>query len=186
MSTPIAPLRERPVDVVFVVICAVFVLTTFLPDITSVLQIDLTDLDALRRDPPLWPPLWVLTPLVEYAEACDLLMLHNPPWFQAIMWGDIFVLGPYYVAAIVAFTRGGAWIRLPTVFYAAHVLTCAPILAAAHLTEPWLSPNPAMVLGFYLPYWLLPLALLWRLRHPQPFRRPIPPRTHENVALKET
>ena len=49
------------------------------------------------------------------------------------MFGDIFILGPYYVAAAWALVVRARWIRLPTFIYGSHVLTVAPILIAEHL-----------------------------------------------------
>ena len=46
-----------------------------------------------------------------------------------------------------------------------------PILAVAHRTESWLSPNPTMVIAAYVPYWILPMVLVWRVRRHRPFDR---------------
>jgi hypothetical protein len=161
--------RERPGDAALFVVCIVFILTTFVPDVTAVIGIDLVNFEATRAHPPLWPPLFVLEALVQYGRECDLLFLHNPPWYRAVMFGDIFVLGPYYVAAAYALVARKRWIRLPTFIYGAHVLTVAPILIAEHLRGPLASPAPARVLGFYAPYWLFAILMMWRMRRPDPF-----------------
>lgn len=161
--------RDHPVDALLFVICILFTLTTFVPDITAVLGIDLVHFEATRAHPPLWPPLFVLEALVRYGSACDLLFLHNPPWYRAIMFGDIFVLGAYYVAAAYALVARQRWIRVPTFIYASHVLTVAPLLVVEHLYGPLASPAPVMVLAAYAPYWLFPVLMLWRVRRPDPF-----------------
>jgi len=162
--------RKRPGDAVLFVVCVIFTLTTFVPDITAVLGIDFVHFEATRADPPLWPPLFVLEALVRYGRACDLLFLHNPPWFRAVMFGDVFVLGSYYIAAAYALVTRGAWIRIPTFIYASHVLTVAPLLIVEHLHGPFASPAPALVLAAYAPYWLLPIVMMWRMRDADPFR----------------
>jgi hypothetical protein len=160
---------ERPGDGALFVVCVVFTITTFVPDITAVLGIDLVHFEATRAAPPLWPPLFVLEALVRYGRACDLLFLHEPPWYRAIMFGDIFVLGPYYIAAAWALTTRGRWIRIPTFIYATHVLTVAPLLVVEELRGPLASPAPAMVLGAYAPYWIMAALMALRMRRPDPF-----------------
>jgi hypothetical protein len=163
--------RQRPGDAALFVVCLLFVATTFLPDITNVLGIDLVNFDATRAHPPPWPPLFVLEYLVKYGHDCDLLVLHNPPWFRAVMFGDVFVLGPYYIAAAYALVNQRNWLRIPTFIYASHVLTAAPLLIVEHLHGPFASPAPAKVIAFYAPYWILPLVMMWRMRRPDPFTR---------------
>jgi hypothetical protein len=164
-------LRRRPLDAVLFVVCVVFTLTTFVPDITAVLGIDLAHFEVTRAHPPLWPPLFILEALVRYGRACDLLMIYNPPWFRAVMFGDIFVLGSYYLAAAYALYRRAAWIRIPTFVYASHVLTVAPLLVVEHLWGPQASPAPALVLAAYAPYWIFPVVMVWRMWRPNPFER---------------
>jgi hypothetical protein len=161
--------RRHPGDAALFVVCLVFALTTFVPDVTCVLGIDLVDFEATRKDPPLWPPLFVLEALVRYGRACDLLFLHNPPWYRAAMFGDIFVLGPYYLLAAYALVLRRRWIRIPTFVYAAHALTLMPLLVVEHLAGPYASPAPALVLGAYAPYWLFAALMSWRMRRPDPF-----------------
>ena len=166
------PLSQRRGDIIFAVICGSFIFTTFVPDITSVLQIDLVDLEATRQDPPLWPPMFILEALAAYGHACDHLMLYNPPIFQSLMWGDVFFTGPYYIAALVAFIKGYNWIRIPTFLYGAHVLSYMPVLLVGHLQGiggQYASPNPTLVFAFYSPYWIFALALMIRMRRHEPF-----------------
>lgn len=164
-----AMFRERPGDAALFVVCLVFIVTTFVPDITSVLGIDLENFGATRAHPPLWPPLFVLEQLVKYGQDCDRLMIHNPPWFRAVMFGDVCVLGPYYIGAAYALAAKRRWIRIPTFIYATHVLTVAPLLIVEHLYGPFASPAPVKVLAFYAPYWILPIVMMWRMRRSDPF-----------------
>jgi EXPERA (EXPanded EBP superfamily) len=156
--------RDRPADAALFVVCIVFTVTTFVPDVTAVLGIDLVHFDETRAHPPAWPPLFVLEALVRYGRACDRLFLYNPPWFRAVMFGDVFVLGTYYVAAAYALVTGARWLRIPTFIYASHVLTVAPLLVVEHLWGPYASPAPGLVLAAYAPYWILPFVMLWRVR----------------------
>jgi hypothetical protein len=161
--------QEQPLDAVLFLICILFILTTFVADITAVLGVDLVHFDVTRTSPPLWPPLFVLDALVRYGRFCDLLFLHNPPWYRAAMFGDIFVLGTYYVTAAYALLARKRWIRLPTFIYASHALTLAPLFMVEQVNGPLASPAPAVVLAFYAPYWLFAALMMWRMRHSDPF-----------------
>jgi hypothetical protein len=171
LDTPPIPLRERRGDLLLMALCASFVLTTFLPDSASVLRVDLVHFERTRAAPPAWPPLFLLEPLRWYGETCDRLFLHNPLYFRAMMWGDVFFTGPFYAAALYAFWRGRNWIRIPAFLYGSHVLSYAVVLTAEQLRGPYASPNPALLFALYVPYWLFGLALMIRLRRHRPFDR---------------
>jgi len=163
------PLRARRGDIVIVAILVAFLFTTFVFDVTSVLDIDLSNADRTFAASPSWPPHFILSELVRYGEECDHLFLHNPLYFRAMMWGDIFFLGPFYAVALYAFVRGCNWIRVPTFLYGSHVLSYALILGAEQLNGIYASPKPAVLFGFYAPYWIFAVALMVRVRRVEPF-----------------
>jgi len=162
-------LRARRGDIVFVVILAVFLFTTFGFDLTAVLDVDLVNADRTLAAPPSWPPRIILSALARYGEECDHLFLHNPLYFRAMMWGDIFFLGPFYAVALYAFVRGRNWIRVPIFFYASHVLSYAVVLGAEQLNGIYASPRPGVLFAFYAPYWVFAVALTIRVRRVEPF-----------------
>jgi hypothetical protein len=165
------PLSERRGDWFFIVTFALFFLIVLVSDMGSVTVRSLVDMDAVRANPPGWPPLFVLEALADYAAKVDLLVLHNPVFFQAIMWSDVLFLGPYYLVGIWGFWRGSNWIRVPTFLYASHVISVGIVLVAEHLAGPLASPEPAAVLAGYAPFWLVGVAAAWRVRRHLPFER---------------
>lgn len=65
-------------------------------------------------------------------------------------------------------------IQLPAVIHAMMISTINGIIVfgVEFFGEPqWQTPNPVKFLSFNLPYVLLPLLLLVRMRKPEPFTR---------------
>lgn len=174
MSTdkPIIPLRERPGDYAFIAICAAFFMAVLISDVTSVSRVDFLDFEKTRAHPPIWPPWPAVEATWDYAKRFDHLVLHNPLYFRAMMWGDVFFTGPFYLAAIYAFLRGRNWLRIPAFLYACHVLSYAVVLTAEQLAGPYASPNPVVLFAMYGPFWLFAGALMIRLRRHRPFDAP--------------
>ena len=54
-------------------------------------------------------------------------MLARPVWFHVAIWLEVLVQAPFYALAILAFLRGGSWIRLPALVYSSVLLTIMPI-----------------------------------------------------------
>ena len=46
-----------------------------------------------------------------------------PPWFKGIVYVEVFLQVPFFLAAIVAWLRRSNWIRIPTIIYGAHTAT---------------------------------------------------------------
>ena len=85
-----------------------------------------------------------------------------------------FVYGPFYLLLVYALIKGKNWIRLPAVMYATaiSVLTGIVVFGVEFFGEPaWRCQNPAKFLAFNLPYVIVPILLLVRMRKPLPFTR---------------
>jgi hypothetical protein len=75
---------------------------------------------------------------------------------------------------VYALIRGRNWIQLPAVIYATLIsgITGVVVFGVEFFGEPeWRTPNPIGFLAFNLPYVLIPLLLLIRMRKPMPFLR---------------
>jgi hypothetical protein len=75
---------------------------------------------------------------------------------------------------VPALLRGWNWIQLPAVIYATaiSVITGVIVFGVEFFGEPeFQTQNPLKFLAFNLPYVLIPLLLLVRMRKPQPFTR---------------
>jgi hypothetical protein len=81
---------------------------------------------------------------------------------------------PFYIVLVVALATGRNWIQLPSVIYATMIvtLTGTVVFGVELFGEPATrTGNPAKFLAFNLPYVLIPLLLLFRMRKPLPFTR---------------
>jgi hypothetical protein len=85
-----------------------------------------------------------------------------------------FVYLAFYLVLVPALLRGWNWIQLPAVIYATaiSVITGLIVYGVEFFGEPeFQTQNPLKFLAFNLPYVLIPLLLLVRMRKPQPFTR---------------
>jgi hypothetical protein len=85
-----------------------------------------------------------------------------------------FVYPVFYVLLVISLFRGWNWIQLPSVIYATMIATITGVIVfgVEFFGEPeWITPNPVKFLAFNLPYVLIPILLLVRMRRPLPFAR---------------
>lgn len=100
--------------------------------------------------------------------------MHPPDWMRIVTGLSAFVYMPFYVVLVFALVRGLNWIQLPAVMYATMIVTLTGIVVfgVEFFGDPAMrTGNPAKFLAFNLPYVLVPLLLLIRMRAPQPFAR---------------
>lgn len=86
-----------------------------------------------------------------------------------------FAYGPFYLLLAWCLVKGKNWIQLPAVIYATMISTITGIVVfgVEFFGEPeFRTQNPVKFLSLNLPYVLIPLALLIRMRKPMPFTRP--------------
>ena len=158
------PLRERRIDLFFAVLFVVFALTSGISDAVPTLGIEMSP------DSP--------NPLARanywYAIDADPLFMHPPVWMRFVTGLSTFVYGPFYLLLSWALVKGKNWIQLPAVIYATMIssITGVIVFGVEFFGEPALrTQNPLKFLSFNLPYVLLPLLLLARMRKPMPFTR---------------
>jgi hypothetical protein len=164
------PLRLRRYDVVFIAFFAVnLFLVTYLVDIEQ-----LTIADPTNFHYPAWPPAPVVDLVHWYGSHFDPLLMARPQWWRMTIWIDVLYFGPFYAAAILAFSRGREWIRVPALVWAGMMLSNVVIILGEELAGPLATEHRAAVLGANAPWLLLPLAVIWRLRRDHPFTRVSP------------
>jgi emopamil binding protein len=81
---------------------------------------------------------------------------------------------PFYVVLVFALVKGKNWIQLPAVVYATMIVTLTGIVVfgVEFFGDPATrTGNPPKFLAFNLPYVLVPLLLLIRMRAARPFTR---------------
>jgi hypothetical protein len=158
------PLRERPVDILFLVVFSVFIVTCIISDSVEGLGL------AQVADSPNVLVRWNYW----YASNFDPLYQSHPLWLRFISGTSAFVYVIFYVLLDLAIVRGWNWIQLPSVIYATMIisLTGIPIFGVEFFGPAGqATPNPAVFLAFNAPYILFPLLLLIRMRAPLPFTR---------------
>ena len=158
------PLSKRPIDIFFLVIFSAFIVTCIISD-----SVEGLGLDQVKDSPNI---------LVQwnywYASNFDPLYQSHPVWLRFISGTSAFVYVAFYVLLIIAIARRWNWIQLPSVIYATMIisLTGIPIFGVEFFgSAAERTPNPAVFLAFNLPYIVVPLLLLIRMRKPLPFTR---------------
>jgi hypothetical protein len=153
------PLTKRPVDLGLVIFFWINIL--FVTYGVSGEQIYITDpYDPVR---PFWPPDFMADAIQWYGRSFDPLLMARPPWWRATIWLDNICFGPYYIAAIYAFTTGKNWIRLPSVMYATMMLTNVSIIMFEELWGPYASPHFDIVLAANAGWIIVPIVVYWRV-----------------------
>jgi hypothetical protein len=158
------PLRKRPIDIVFAVFFSAFIITCFISDLLPTIGVDFTHpSDNFFANSNYW-----------YAHDADPLFQHPPVWMRIVTGLSAFVYMPFYFFLVYALVRGRNWIQLPAVIYATMIagVTGIIVFGVEFFGEPeFQTQNPAKFLAFNLPYVLVPLLLLVRMRKPLPFAR---------------
>jgi hypothetical protein len=158
------PLAKRPVDIFFIVVFSVFIITCIISDSVEGLGIPQVahSTNLLAQ--------WNYT----YASHYDPLYQSEQVWLRFISGTSAFLYLPFYVILIISLAKGWNRIQIFAVIYATMIisLTAIPIFGdeffgpAADRT-----PNPAVFLLYNGAYVLIPLILLLRMRGPLPFQR---------------
>lgn len=164
MSAENLPLSQRRIDVFFAIVFVLFAFTSGISDAVPTLGID------MAPDSP--------NPLARanywYAVDADPLFMHPPVWMRFVTGLSTFVYGPFYLLLAYALVQGKNWIQLPAVIYATMISTITGVIVfgVEFFGEPeFRTQNPVKFLSFNLPYVVLPLLLLARMRKPLPFTR---------------
>lgn len=163
------PLRERPIDIFFIVVFALFIVTSGIADLIPTLGIEMSP-DS---------PNFLARANYSYAYGTDPLFLHTasqpaPIWMRFVTGLSAFVYPIFYVGFIIAAVKGWNGIQVPAVMYATSisVITGIVVFGVEFFGEPqWRCQNIPKFLSLNLPYVLIPLLLLLRMRKEKPFNR---------------
>lgn len=165
-ATPSLSLRQRPWDYAFVVFFIInLVFITYIVDLEQIVIADPSNFTY-----PLWPPRFFVDIIHNYGRTFDPPQWHRPVWWQATIWLDAIFFGPFYLAAIYAFVKGKAWIRIPSVLWAGMLFTNVFIIMSEEYFGPTPTPKPMEVTLLNLPWALFPVFTVWRMwREGNPF-----------------
>ena len=158
------PLRRRPIDIFFAIMFTLFIVTSCIADMLPTLGVDFTQPNgSFLVDSNYW-----------YAHDADPLFMNPPVWMRIVTGLSAFVYLAFYLVLVPSLIRGWNRIQLPAVIYATMIagITGIIVFGVEFFGEPELqTQNPAKFLAFNLPYVLVPLLLLIRMRKPLPFTR---------------
>ena len=158
------PLSKRPIDIFFIVIFAVFIVTSIISD-----SVEGLGLDQVADSPNLLVQ-WNYT----YSSQYDPLYQSHPLWLRFISGTSAFIYGTFYIVLIISLIKGWNRIQIFGVIYATMIisLTAIPVFGVEFFGGPGeRTPNPLVFLLYNGPYVLVPLLLLLRMRKPLPFTR---------------
>ncbi len=156
----VIPLSRRKGDIVVLVFFWINIL--FITYIVDVEQIVLPDISG-AWEYPLWPPAVCVDVIHWYGKSFDPVLIARPVWWRMTIWIDALFFGPFYAAAIYAWTKGKNWIRVPSIIWAAVMMTNVTIILGEEFMGPHATPAPLFVLALNLPWFLFPIYVIKRM-----------------------
>jgi hypothetical protein len=162
------PLRERPLDVAFIVFFAINLgFVTYLIDIEQ-----LTIADPTHFTYPLWPPRPIVDMVHWWGRSFDPALMAREPFWRATIWLDVLGFGPFYAFAIYAFVKGRAFIRVPAFVWVGVMFANVTIILFEEFLGAHATPRPGVVLGANLAWLVMPWLVVLRLsRSSHPFAK---------------
>lgn len=165
------PLRQRKGDWFFIIAFSFFTVTSIVTDSVNGLngQLDPESSYVVER--------FIYE---SYASKADPLLIVNPPQVRVSAWISAFIWLPLYIYFVIGFVRGWNHIRVPALIYGG-ALTHGMITYMAEGMYGWWAttgwkdlPNTTEPDTLYyfltnLPYLLVPLFTIIRMRKPNPF-----------------
>jgi hypothetical protein len=106
-----------------------------------------------------------------YGRSFDPLLLARPPFWRMTIWIDVLLFGPFYLAAIYAFVRSRAWIRVPALVWSGMMASNVLILLMEERYGAFASPHFGVVVAANLAWLLMPVAMILRMRRAEVFPR---------------
>lgn len=153
------PLRERPLDRWLILGFLTFAMTSWFVDRLAALDVDFCG------EQRLWGSLcW-------YGRNLDPLFLANPQWLRVMSGVSAWVFGPLYLLLAWGFWRGIEAVRGPAIAWAVAISYSMVLHLWMEFFGDYPPPRPGLMMMVYLPYLLLPLVVVCRLREPTPFSR---------------
>ncbi len=163
------PLSRRPFDIALLVFFVINL--SFITYIVDIEQIIISDPHHFQY--PVWPPARLVDLVHWWGRTFDPVLLARPVWWKATIWIDSLLFGPFYVAAIYAYSKGRSWIRIPSLLWAAVMMTNVTIIMSEEIFGPHASPRLAVVALANAPWFLVPIAVIARMaRSESPFSAP--------------
>jgi hypothetical protein len=116
-----------------------------------------------------WPPTFVWPWYFWWCEKADPVLCANPLWIKWLSVLSPVFFTPFYSIAIPAILAKKDWIRIPCVIYASILFVDLTAFFAEGLYGEAPSPNMWLFTAGYGPYLVMPLFILARFWHDDPF-----------------
>lgn len=166
----VIPLRERRIDIAFIVFFALNLL--FITYIVDVEQNVIADPDDFEY--PIWPPPPFVDLVHWYGRSFDPVLIARPVWWRMTIWIDSLFFGPFYAFALYAYIRGRDWIRIPSIIWGSVLMTNVVIILGEEVAGPHATPYLPFVFALNLPWLVMPALVIWRMYRPEhPFTREV-------------
>jgi short-subunit dehydrogenase len=170
MQRQILPLKQRPVDIAILVFFLVNIL--FITYVVDLEQLVIPD--PYHFTYPIWPPPPAVNAVHWWGSHFDPVLMARPAWWRMTIWIDALFFGPFYLFAIFAYWRGRSWIRIPSLIYAAMLLTNVLIILYEEAYGSHAAPDFPVVFLANLPWLAFPIVILLRMGlDAHPFTRPV-------------
>jgi hypothetical protein len=153
------PIGERPRDRYLILCFLLFACTSLFVDRLAALDVDFCGEQRMGGA------------LCWYGQTIDPLFLANPQWLRVMSGISAWVFGPLYLLFAWAFWRGVEAARAPALAWAIAILYSLTLHLYMEFFGEYPPARPIVLLLVYLPYVILPLAVLVRMREPRPFSR---------------
>ena len=158
------PLSQRKFDYFFIVMFSLFFITSMIADMVPTLfgNLDPNSSNVLMRLK------------YDYAKDNDILFLTPPVWMRFVTGLSAFVYAPFYLVLVYSLIKGKNRVQVPSIIYGSAIffITGVVVFGVEFFGEPqWRCQNPGKFLPYNLPYVLVPLLLMIRMRKEMPFTR---------------
>jgi hypothetical protein len=153
------PLRQRPLDIAFIIFFGInFFFVTYMIDVE---QLVIADPDHFQY--PFWPPAWMVDLVHWYGRTFDPVLIARPAWWRATIWIDSLFFGPFYAVAVYAFWKGRNWIRFGSIVWASVMLTNVTIILFEEVKGDHASPELFRVFLANAAWVIFPVLILYRM-----------------------
>jgi hypothetical protein len=158
MREPI-PLRERKIDIPILAFFWINILfITYQVDTEQLVIRDPSDFEY-----PVWPLPFVIDLVHWWGNNFDPALIARPMWWKMTIWIDQLFFGPFYIAAIYAFTKGKDWIRVPCFLWAATMMTNVTIILGEEIWGEYATDHLGIVLFANASWFLFPVYVIARM-----------------------
>jgi uncharacterized protein len=163
-------LKQRPLDIAILIFFLVNIL--FITYVVDLEQLVIPD--PYHFTYPFWPPPAAVNAVHWWGSHFDPVLMARPAWWRMTIWIDALFFGPFYLFAIFAYWRGRSWIRIPSIIYAAMLLTNVLIILFEEAYGSHAAPDFPVVFLANLPWLVYPVVILLRMGlYPEPFIHPM-------------